>query len=380
MSTQTHVLQEVAIITPEMTIWSGGKKMDNADYTRCSPSDLPDPSFASRGAKKMVDPEVLRPLNRYRWAVEKIVSSAGVRLVNGWAVPVTAVPAVVAEIETIYGEFDAAVADFIAKYDDHVDDWIQRCKARDPDLANRIRANTIPVDSIRTKFRCSLAVYQLAGAPHDGGQSLTGVSNDLRANVLERVAADLSFHADKLATVPNGYFKSTVRTTIEKVAERLRRFAFLDPAGFPAYADALSAAVVGSGKIERDAYDHLKGLIGPVKDGPSLEAAIKGIATAPNTPTASIPASVPPAPSPEAAATAEPAEEQQPTIDIEAQSSIGVEGAGDQAEAHGEATDGDPSDDEPKVGEDGDDAPFGEAFDPATANERPAKGMPSLAW
>ncbi|PZQ48825.1 MAG: hypothetical protein DI556_13500 [Rhodovulum sulfidophilum] len=273
--TRVSVLRDVTIILPFFQIWSGGSRMDSADYVGINDDELPPEVAASRGAKKLIDPSVLRPLSRYRGKAERICASAGVRFLNGWAVPNGDVKTTVKKLEAVIGEFDADLARFFDDYETLVDEWVNHLAQDRPDFAAKINEARIPRGRVEMRFGRSLSVFRVSGSDQDQADTMSGARDSLREQVLNSVWAEFGMVAEKLRFVPNGFFKVSIRAKFRRISDRLTRFGFCDETGmFRRFIAALEPFQNGQGTIVEAEYQALRNLFSNVVDPVSLEDAI----------------------------------------------------------------------------------------------------------
>jgi hypothetical protein len=273
--TRVSVLDDVTIILPDFRIWSGGARMDDNDYVGIRDDELPPEVAASRGAKKLINPDVLRPLARYRGKAERTCASVGVKFLNGWAVPNGDVRGTIKRIETIFTDFDRDLAKFFDDYEGLVDQWVRHLAQDRPDFAAKINEARIPRGRIEMRFGRDLSVFQVSGSAQDHADTMSGARGSLRDQVLSSVWTEFAMVAEKLRFVPEGYFKVSIRAKFRRISDRLSRFGFCDETGmFRRLADLLGPFQSGQGTIVEDEYQALRRLFSDVVDARSLEDAV----------------------------------------------------------------------------------------------------------
>lgn len=269
------VIADVVIVQCDFTIWTGARKMTASDYVGLARSALPPEEAASLGRMRLVAPEALHPLVRIRADAERDCAALGIRFLNGWAVPTRDVADLSRSLTRHCGRFEQAVTEFIARYEQVVDDWIREIAQKNAGFADQLARARLPADEVRRRFGQRLRIFRIAGASEDAADTLGDAAQDLRATLLRVVLDELSGLATRAREVPDGVFKCSVRPRLARVAARLRRFAFCDPAGhFLTFAGALERAAQGEGTIREAEYTHLRDLLRPIRDVATLEQAM----------------------------------------------------------------------------------------------------------
>ena len=275
----SNVLDNVAVVVDTYSVWSGTKKMDALDFIKIDPKDLPPEQSVTLGSKRLIDPEELKPFLQLRSRSDRTCAKYGVRTALGWVVPNDRVKALTAELIAIGDEFQQLVDDWLPEYERKVDSWIQEIEQSQPEFARVLSAARIPAAAVRARFRHSLVVAQINPSAEDPADTTTTFAQGLRGSVLVAVASEIQEYAEKLRECPNGMFKTSVRGSIQRIADRLRRFAFCDDTGlFQSFADVLDRSVQGQGKIEADEYAHLRVLLGAIDSPLTLESQMRALA------------------------------------------------------------------------------------------------------
>ena len=275
---KSTVLGNVAVVVDTYSVWSGTKKMDAMDFINIDPQDLPPEQSVTLGSKRLIDPEELKPFLQLRSRSDRTCAKYGVRTALGWVVPNDSVKALTSELVAIGNEFQKMLDDWLPEYERKVDCWIDEIAQSQPDFARVLHAARIPASTVRARFGHSLIVAQINPSAEDPADTTSTFAQGLRGSVLVAVAAEIQEYAEKLRTCPNAMFKATVRGSIQRIAERLRRFAFCDDSGLlQPFADILEQSVQGQGKIEGQEYANLRALLGTIVCPQSLELRMRAL-------------------------------------------------------------------------------------------------------
>lgn len=262
--TTPNVLRDVEIVHLDFTIFTGQRKLEPGDFDRVRPGDLPDQNVASLGSKKTVDPEALTPLNNVRYRAEKLCLENGVRFMGAYAIPQSRIALVSEELAKLVAEFRQKKDQFIADYDELVDEWI----LKNPKFEDQIRRAKLPAHVVRSRFHAGYTVYRVMASDLDTTSSLSGASGDLLDKVLGGLLTDLGGYVAKaMSAGVAGNFRVEVRRSVQAAAEKIRRFGFLtDDGSLDALAQQLLNAVTGSGQIAGDQFKQLKSLLEHLQD------------------------------------------------------------------------------------------------------------------
>lgn len=123
-TSSVKILDQVLLVQLEPHIWSGRKKLNPDDLRNVQQSDLPPPSLATLGAKKIIDTEKLKVFDALKKRAQRACEASGVRFMGGYAIPLTKVADVAAELDKIETEFEKEKTAFIANYKTYVDNWV----------------------------------------------------------------------------------------------------------------------------------------------------------------------------------------------------------------------------------------------------------------
>ena len=299
----SNVLDNVAVVVDTYSVWSGTKKMDALDFIKIDPKDLPPEQSVTLGSKRLIDPDELKPFLQLRSRSDRTCAKYGVRTALGWVVPNDRVKALTSELMAIGDEFQKMLDDWLPEYERKVDAWIREIEMSQPEFARVLSAARIPAAAVRARFGHSLVVAQINPSAEDPADTTAAFAQGLRGSVLAAVSAEIQEYAEKLREVPDGMFKTTVRGSIQRIADRLRRFAFCDDTGlFQSFADVLERSVQGQGKIEAQEYAHLRVLLAGIRNPTSLETQMRAMAGQTPTPPLPMAPQLPLAPAPAALA------------------------------------------------------------------------------
>lgn len=250
MSTvNTQVLEDVVCFHTEVSIWSGRKKLIPEDLGLSS-DQIPPSELASLGSKKICDPDLLSPFQCLKRRSERALSEFGIRFLGGYAVPAAEMARTAKELDEIQNEFTRNVSQFVAVYDDAIEEWI---KAH-PKYETALRKSAISSAEVATRFKFGWNAFKIVSATEDDqspvNQSLKTQAMGLKDRLIEEVAQS----AQSLLEVTNKRgiaYQRTLRP-LKGLRRKLQGLAFLDPKikGIVAIIDQCIQMMPAGGDIE----------------------------------------------------------------------------------------------------------------------------------
>ena len=126
----SNALNDVIVVSLDVRIWSGRKKLRPEDLT--TSGRLPPKDLVSLGSKKIFDPKALKPFADVKRKAETRCQAIGVRFARAFAIPKAAAKSVVEELNGLAENFKQVRDAFLATYDEELTRW--------KDAASRIRA------------------------------------------------------------------------------------------------------------------------------------------------------------------------------------------------------------------------------------------------
>ena len=157
-----NALNDVMVVSLEVRIWSGRKKLRPEDLTasgRLPPSDL-----VSLGSKRLCSPAALRPFLDVKRRAEARCRASGVRFARAFAIPKAAAKSVLAELNGLAEQFGHARAAFVAAYDEELTRW----KEQHPGYERLIETELLPKERVASKLRFVYEVFAINAVDGDG--------------------------------------------------------------------------------------------------------------------------------------------------------------------------------------------------------------------
>lgn len=259
----SNALNDVVVVSLDVRIWSGRKKLRPEDLT--ASGRLPPKDLVSLGAKKIFDPKALKPFVHVKRRAEARCQAIGVRFARAFAIPKAAAKSVIAELNGLAESFREVREAFLATYDEELSRW----KAQHPGYERLIDAELLPKASVGSKFAFGYDVFAINAVDGDGelaalmkqggaGNLTTGLAGTLYEEV---ASASREFVRQSLAgrhAVTQKFLRP-----VRSIREKLAGLAFLDPAIAPLVGsiDEVLATTPKQGKIDGSSLAALRGVV-----------------------------------------------------------------------------------------------------------------------
>lgn len=248
-----RVLDKVALINLDVHTWSGRKKLRPEDIK----GNVPPKKLASLGSKRIVDPKKVATFESLKRRSERLLGSAGIKMMGTYAVPVDRVKDLIAGLNDICKEFNDEKAKFLSSYNASVEAWI----AEQEEWGEIIRSAITPVAEIRNQLSFGWQVFHVQPTGLDDSgleQEIGGMAGQL-FNEISREATRI-FEESFLMKTKVG---QRALRPIRSIQEKLKGLAFLDGRAYALseFLDATLNALPQVGSIEGEHLNKLFGLL-----------------------------------------------------------------------------------------------------------------------
>jgi Protein of unknown function (DUF3150) len=220
------ILDKMVLVKVDATIYGARKKLKVEDLMLVDGSKLPPEDLASLGSKRLLDPDQLSVFNRLKKEAERICLRIGTRFLGGYAIPCTAAPEIITELERIALDFAAAKTGFLAGYDAAVTDWV----IRHPEFADIIEKAVDSVDFVSTRFSFDYLVVTVGlpeALPLEDIVRLESKIGSLSEQMFYEIAVDASQFIEQSLLGKDQVTRSAVRP-IKRMRDKLDGLGFLD--------------------------------------------------------------------------------------------------------------------------------------------------------
>lgn len=259
----SNALNDVIVVSLDVRIWSGRKKLRPEDLT--ASGRLPPKDLVSLGSKKIFDPKALKPFVDVKRRAEARCQAVGVRFARAFAIPKAAAKSVIAEFNGLAENFGKLREAFLATYDEELARW----KAQHPGYERLIEAELLPKAMVGSKFAFGYDVFAINAVDGDGELATLmeqgGAGNltlGLAGALYDEVAAESREFVRQSLAGRNAVTQKFLRP-VRAIREKLAGLAFLDPAIGPLVGsiDEVLAATPKKGKIDGASLAALRGVV-----------------------------------------------------------------------------------------------------------------------
>lgn len=226
---QTQTIDSLVCVSLDIHLWTGRRKLTPKDLLRVAPENLPPQDLASLGSKKVCDPSELAVFAKLKRRAERLLLEFGYRFLGGYGIPENKLDEIRGELSKLASEFDAWKSQFLASYDQAIEQWI----ARHQEWETIIRKAATPVERVAERLKFSFRIFRVAAVSgdkaSDDDESLLKGSYHSIVREVSRASSEAwekSFKGKAAVT-------QRALRPIRKMREKLNGLSFLDSRIFP---------------------------------------------------------------------------------------------------------------------------------------------------
>lgn len=265
VSTDITVLKQLTAIRLDVSIWSARRKLTPSDF---GASALPPEHIASLGCKKVCNPEDLRIFATLKARAVSLLDRHGVRFLGGWALPESAITAVIDGLEAIAADFAAAKDAFLGRYEEAVRQWI----ATNPGWEHLISNAVVGADTVRARLTFGWQMFKVAPPRKgDAARPLRDAVSSLGASLYGEIAkiADEAWHKSFAGKAD---VTTKALSPLRGLRQKLAGLSFVEPRVTPVVdlLDTALAIVSDKGPITGAHLVMLQGLVCLLRDPAAL--------------------------------------------------------------------------------------------------------------
>jgi hypothetical protein len=259
------VLNDVVVVSLDIHIWSGRKKLRPEDLT--ATGTLPPEALVSLGSKKVLDPKALKPFAEDKREAESECLSKGVRFLKGFAIPKMDIKSAIETLNTVQAKFEVHRESFLKTFDDEKRRW----KLQYPGYERLIETEFLSKEAVGAKLSFGYQLFcvngledELAQLVAQGGASLAvGLAGQLFIEVASQ-ARDFV----KRSLLGRDEVTQKFLRPLRSIRGKLSALAFLDSSVTPLVSaiDQVLSQMPGKGKINGIHVEALRGICGLLSD------------------------------------------------------------------------------------------------------------------
>ncbi|KAA1053891.1 DUF3150 domain-containing protein [Azospirillum argentinense] len=244
-------LDKVDILSLGVTIWTGRKKLRAEDLNLGVGGELPSEDVASLGSKKVMNPERLNVFHKLKKQMERLLESAGIRFLSGYAIPREKTEAITQALDKIIQEFLEEKKTFLAEYDKEVEEWV----AKHPNFEDALRRAIEPASVVGHRLWADYSTFRISPADKSGSlnREVARMGNQLLAEVAQEAN---ELYEKSVASRTEKSLSRRIAGPLKRMRDKLDGLSFLDGAVAPMVAgiDELIASFPEKGHIEDGVY------------------------------------------------------------------------------------------------------------------------------
>lgn len=203
------------VIVPQFSQWFGARVVKDGNL------DSPDLPTAKLGSGYLVDPKRLRPFVTLRKHVFNTLTAFGARFLSGYAVPESVAPLVMSRLDELQMRFEREKYKFLSFYERSVQEWAEK----NPEFAEAILADKLPVDDVAARFSSGYSAVKLAPLPRKENELELSVRELAGQLLAETIKAAQSAHAGFISGHNN--CSPYLRRRLVRIAEKLESMSFV---------------------------------------------------------------------------------------------------------------------------------------------------------
>lgn len=259
--THTQVLDQLILVSlSEISCISGRKKLQRQDLGENA--ELPPEVMVSLGSKKVIDPQLINPFERFKNKAKKACLTYGVAFMGGYAVPTDKVNALIDELKDVKQEFYDYKKEFLkADFNGWINSFEEKYRAI------LVRDAAIDIGYMDSQIQFGFTAIHIT--PYGNAIIQDGFASQVKS-LADEVYEDVASVADKFLKNLNSKDAISQHTLnpLRRSAEKLRTLAFIDPSveGLCEYMSQVLDNLPLTGKVTGQDYNNALSLLNNLRD------------------------------------------------------------------------------------------------------------------
>jgi hypothetical protein len=263
------VLNDVVVVSLEIHIWSGRKKLRPEDLT--ATGTLPPEALISLGSKKIFDPAALKPFADDKREAEYECLSKGVRFLKGFAIPKTDIKSIIEQLNAIQENFESHREAFLKTFDAEKGRW----KLQYPGYERLIESELLSKQAVAAKLSFGYQVFCVNGIEDDLAQLAAQGGAGLAVGLAGQLFIEIANQARdfvKRSLLGRAEVTQKFLRPIRSIRGKLSGLAFLDSSVTPLVdaIDLVLAKMPIKGKISGIHLEALRGICSLLSDAAGM--------------------------------------------------------------------------------------------------------------
>ncbi|ENY6785174.1 DUF3150 domain-containing protein [Providencia rettgeri] len=259
--THTQVLDQLILVSlSEISCISGRKKLQRQDLGENA--ELPPEVMVSLGSKKVIDPQLINPFERFKNKAKKACLTYGVAFMGGYAVPTDKVNTLIDELKDVKQEFYDYKKEFLkADFNGWINSFEEKYRAI------LVRDAAIDIGYMDSQIQFGFTAIHIT--PYGNAIIQDGFASQVKS-LADEVYEDVASVADKFLKNLNSKDAISQHTLnpLRRSAEKLRTLAFIDPSveGLCEYMSQVLDNLPLTGKVTGQDYNNALSLLNNLRD------------------------------------------------------------------------------------------------------------------
>lgn len=274
MKEQQHVLDQLVLVKPQVSLWSGRRELKPHQIGL---KNNVKPDLISLGSIKVIDPKKLNPMEAVKRNMERRCLEKGTRFLGGYAVPVDKFDELSEELEELKTKGRAEADYLINNYDQLLDQWIQE----HPDDEVELRKIALTRDEIRCKYEFEWVAIRVTPVGGKEAAKVAEKARGLGSQMIQEIAQQAGETLKKSFEGKSQATQKIVRPFVA-IREKLSSLAFVDPIIAPIVdeIDRVMEELPKAGKFSGTPFHALRGLAELLADADRLRDYAQAMANA----------------------------------------------------------------------------------------------------
>jgi len=259
----SKALNDVMVVSLDVRIWSGRKKLRPEDLT--ASGRLPPADLVSLGSKRLCSPDALQPFFQIKRRAEARCQAIGVRFARAFAIPRAAAKPLLAQLNDLALQFRQARSAFLAAYDAERARW----QGQHPGYERLIAAELLPQAVVAARLAFGYEVFAINAVDGDGELAALleqggagNLAGGLVGTLYQEVASESCAFMRHSLTGRDEVTQKFLRP-VRAIRQKLAGLAFLDAGIAPLVEsiDEVLATVPPKGPIDGRSLAALRGVV-----------------------------------------------------------------------------------------------------------------------
>ncbi len=237
-----QINSSIVIVQPEFHLWSGRRALKPQKLKELNPMgiNLPPAGLASLGAVKLVDPEEIKPFDKIKDDVHRKLAVSGLHLFGGYAIHEDDFQSNYQWLKDQVVSFEDLKASMLNTLDKKIESWVKDWVQKNPaykHLLQDLPTAQVVFGKMSFDFHC----YRVSAPTdaHDGDlkseyeRKIGGLSGELYREAAKEATILMSKYLVNEKGNARDYVTQKTLGPIKRIAQRMRKFAFVDPSAGP---------------------------------------------------------------------------------------------------------------------------------------------------